>query len=309
MSDILISLKAYIPKSLGKPLLSYFKNNPDFKPEILSNYKEFKDKLESKDIKEYNWLPEPGNFVTDNYFATDKADFHKLHTDEHTDRLSINLCIDTSKIGTYSNNDISNILKHPIHEDSINSNQHSDDSHSIKAYIKKPNSFDDSIGTKLNSPAGLKFVGVCTPIASKRSLEKKLNPLIKNKLSGTYFTMQGSKVKNDTTVITVSASGGYPFLETLAPSIDFSISVSLYLNNRTVEISIDGEHNDFPAYQLLVDNKSIYNYNPSDYGYTGPTPYNLGYASTKFTSKLQKQLSYLEINESMFKNKKNPFGY
>ena len=75
-----------------------------------------------------------------------------------------------------------------------------------------------------------------------------------------------------------------------------------------MEITINGEHNDFPAYELLVDNKSIYSYNPADHGYTGPNPHNLN-VKRKFTTKLQTRVSDLEIKDSLIKNKKKGIGY
>ncbi len=307
MSNILINFTAYIPKSLGKPLLSYFKNNPVFKPELMPNYYEFKSKLEAIDREGYYWLPEPGNFVTSNYFATDKVDFHKLHTDEHTGRLSVALSIDSDKIGRYAVFETSSIFKHQQHNDSNNSNQHSDESHKVQAYIKTNLRHDEFYARDSLSIVDTKFEGICSPMFSKRSKERPLKTRLENKVSGLYFTMPGKSVNNDTTVLEVSASAGYPFLETFSPNIDFSLQVALYLNRKTVEITIDGEHNDFPAYELLIENQSIYNYNPSDYGYTGPTPYNLGYATRKFGSKFYKQLSELGTNKSTEKNKRH-FG-
>jgi hypothetical protein len=34
--------------------------------------------------------------------------------------------------------------------------------------------------------------------------------------------------------------------------------------------------------ELIIGNRIVYNYDPSKHGYDGPTPYNLGMASTKF---------------------------
>ncbi|MFL0119554.1 hypothetical protein [Tenacibaculum maritimum] len=97
MFPLSIKFQAFIPKSLGKPLLSYFENTNRFK--LLDNKEEFIRQLSSFDIEKHTWLPEPGSLS--NYYATDNVKmFH--HHSEHSTRLAINAEIDLTKIGNYN---------------------------------------------------------------------------------------------------------------------------------------------------------------------------------------------------------------
>jgi predicted RNA-binding protein Jag len=285
MFPINIKFQAYIPKSLGKSLLSYFQFDPRFNPKVMLNYYEFKQQLEQADRKGFKWLPEPGNFISNYFFATDNADFHNLHN-EHTGRLSINMNFDVAKIGSFSIFDSNEIFKHYCGI----SKQHSDASHRIEAFIKNDKAHDFFGDSK-----DIKYKGICSSIKYKTSEEKILNKSIQNTMTGSYFSQQGTKVKEDTSIIEASAAAGYPFIKFVAPDIDFKIQVKLYHNGNSVEITVKGEHNDFPAYELIIDNKVIYNYNPSNFGYnSGPNPYNLAWASTRFSRTVLKSLNNWE---------------
>jgi hypothetical protein len=289
MSVINLQFIAYIPKSLGKSLLSYFKFDPKFNPKVMTNYDEFKRKLEGIDRRNYKWLPEPGNLISHYYFATDEADFHNSHND-HSVRLSVNMNIDIAKIGSFTRFDESDIFRHSCG----NSNQHSDDSHRVEAYIRPTRAYYDYAQAG-NYPTDIQYEGICGDRKSQTAVERPLKKSIRNTFSGKYFIQPGTRLREDSTIIEASASAEYPFLEYVAPKIDFKIAAKLYLNGNTVEITVDGEHNDFPAYELLIDNKVVYNYDPSKYGYTGPTPYNLGMASTHFHASKTIGLTYWQV--------------
>ena len=87
MLPLNFTLQAYIPKSLGRPLLSYFQNLPYFNSKQLTNYDQFKSNLESMDRLGGTWLPEPFP-MTSRFFMTDDSDFHKNHT-KHSYRLRV----------------------------------------------------------------------------------------------------------------------------------------------------------------------------------------------------------------------------
>ena len=95
MLPISVKFQAYIPKSLGKPLLYYLKQNPRFT--YLSNREDFVRKLNAKDRKGCTWLPEPGGTLTNYYFATDDVDIHD-HPRDHTTRLGLHAVIRPEKI-------------------------------------------------------------------------------------------------------------------------------------------------------------------------------------------------------------------
>jgi hypothetical protein len=304
MHTINIKFQAYIPKSLGKSLLSYFQSDPRFNPREMSNYNEFKGRLENADRQGYNWLPEPGSFATNYFFATDNANFHNSHS-KHTVRLELNMNLEIAKIGRFTLFDQNDIFNH---SPCGNSKQHSDKSHRIEAFIRNvPLYYGNSVTGVV--PTGMKYEGVCSSdLQSQTSEEKPLKKSIRNTVSGSYFSQQGKSVKEDTTIIEASASAGYPFLKHVAQDIDFKIVAKLYLNGNTVQISIDGEHNDFPAYELLIDNQVIYNYDPTKHGYSGPTPYNLGMASTKFRKSKSIHLPDWQVKSIEQSKEKKQYG-
>lgn len=258
MFPLSVKFQAFIPKSLGKPLLSYFENTIRFR--LLDNKEEFIRKLRGFNIQKHTWLPEPGSLS--NYYATDDVEMFNHHS-EHTTRLAINAEIDLTKIGNYSFG--SEIFKHPNHTKGFgeNNNQHSGLSHQVKAYIKRIPFYDDMPRASDKDV----YVGVCRELHSDRSDEKPLDISISNSKRHSF-----SNGENDTTTIKVSASAGYPFAEPFSPNIDFELEIELFknLSNKSIDVQIKGWHNDFPAYELIIDDNVVYTHNPSDYGYTGP---------------------------------------
>ncbi|NDE18091.1 RHS repeat-associated core domain-containing protein, partial [bacterium] len=83
--------------------------------------------------------------------------------------------------------------------------------------------------------------------------------------------------------ITVGASGGYPFKHPLgikAPKIDFGMSISATRNaDGSVRLSAVGSHNEFPAYEIIVNGKVVYKDYPTA---SGPGIFNLGLFSDSF---------------------------
>ncbi|CAA0164114.1 hypothetical protein NACSLCCMFF_140002 [Tenacibaculum maritimum] len=259
MFPLSIKFQAFIPKSLGKPLLSYFENTNRFK--LLDNKEEFVRQLSSFDIEKHTWLPEPGSLS--NYYATDNVEMYNHHS-EHSTRLAINAEIDLTKIGNYSFKN--EIFKHFSHLDGTmgnNNDQHSGKSHQVKAYIKRIPFYDD---TPRASNKDM-YIGVCSKVHSDRSDEAPLDISISNSKRHSF-----SDKGNDTTKIKVSASAGYPFAEPFSPNIDFELGIELFknLSNKSINIEVKGWHNDFPAYELIIADRVVYTHNPSDYGYTGP---------------------------------------
>ncbi|MCV9930652.1 hypothetical protein OIU80_00020 [Flavobacterium sp. LS1R47] len=312
MIPITIQFNAYIPKNLGKSLLSYFEHDSRFNPNKMANYYQFRQKIQEIDAKGYAWLPEPGNFVSDYYFSTDKIDFHNKHNDHHN-RLSLIMNLDATKTGNYSLFDMSTIFKHKCGA-TYKSGQHSDASHRVEAHIQTVPIYYG--GAKTGSvPSKIEYKGVCEKILVETSDEVPLEASIQNTLSGTHISRVGAKIPNNTSIIKASASAGYPFTPGLVtPNIDFTIKATMYRNGKTLLITINGEHNHFPAYELVIDGKLEYNYNPVDNGYTnGPTPNNLSQSKT-FTKTIYKQLTDWDIKsfnspkQFNFSNKK-AFGF
>lgn len=302
MIPITIKFQAFIPKSLGKSLLSYFQNHSHFN--TLKNKDEFTRKIRNIDAKGYTWLPEPGNSFSHKYFATDDVEMFNHHS-KHSTRLAIEITIDPKKIGNY--HFPSEILKHDYHKNyGGTSSQHSGESHQIEAHIKKVPEMLDT-GTAFVE-MGNHYIGICSDtIKHKRSDEKPLDIKIKNSLSGTYFHQAGTGVDNDTTNIKVSASAGYPFAEPASPNIDFELEIELYknLSNKAINVNIKGKHNDFPAYKLVIGHRTVYTHNPSDYGYTGPGFRNL------WKSRSFNKTEWIRLKDRQVRNlkEKNTFGW
>jgi RHS repeat-associated protein len=81
--------------------------------------------------------------------------------------------------------------------------------------------------------------------------------------------------------ITVEAEGSYPFVKS-APKINYRVTWHLEVDRDTRKISAvtaKGSHNQFPAYEALVDGKSIYSFFPPG---SGPTVWNLGFQIKRF---------------------------
>ncbi|WP_404812518.1 hypothetical protein ACIRNY_02770 [Capnocytophaga canimorsus] len=249
-----IKFQAYIPKSLGKPLYDYFKDDYRFK--MLRNKNEFEKKLKSLDINGYNWIPEPGNSLTDYYCSTDNIDYPPIRSLGHSIRLGFELELDINKIGQYYPMYSSDILKHNASCNGNDKNQHSGFSHRVQVFFEE---------------VGGLFVGHIKAFEPLKSPEK---PLI-----CTVRSVRPWHSKDfDTTEINVIASAGYPYTNRyFTPTIDFNIFFSIQRTDSRGIIHCSGWHNDFPAYELIVDNTRIYRYIPKD---KGPGIFNLGIATT-----------------------------
>ncbi len=264
MLTIPIKFLAFIPRSLGKSLLSYFEGTSSFR--LLKNKEEFTRKLRRLDSNGYTWLPEPLGFLTNHYFSTDNVDMYHPQGN-HTARLAIELELDLKKIGNYHfGSEVFKHNKHGFKYGGIGS-QHSGTSHQVKAYIKRIPFYTDMPRASQKDV----YVGVCGDLNTDRSDEVPLKTTVSN--SKKHFYTEGS---HDTTAINVKASAGYPF-DPLAPHIDFKLEIEVHKNLRegSVDLNIFGVHDYFPAYELIVRNRKIYSHNPSDYGHTGPGLINL----------------------------------
>lgn len=72
--------------------------------------------------------------------------------------------------------------------------------------------------------------------------------------------------------IDIKCAASYPF-SNVAPQINFEFTVSLTRSGTaTVDIVVDGWHNEFPFYELLVNRKAVYMYQATS---SGPSPMNL----------------------------------
>ncbi len=260
-----IKFQVYIPKNLGKSLLDYFNTDPRCHPDRMINYEEFKRKLTSSEIASHHWLPEPVFYhFRKTYCSIDDGVFHRdgKHPN-HSIRLGFDLWIDPSKIGNYFFESKESLFRHQAHNIMINKedvaiagNQHSGTSHQVQAYIRPV------IGMPHSGPHMYK--GVCERPEKLRSEEKAIGVKVfdtKNDLFGCYT----KSTQKDTTLFQITADASYPFLQGIAPAInfDFTIRVHLAQGSNTVHINVNGKHDKFPAYELLVDDTIIYTHAPT----------------------------------------------
>ncbi|MEI7701694.1 MAG: RHS repeat-associated core domain-containing protein [Planctomycetia bacterium] len=81
------------------------------------------------------------------------------------------------------------------------------------------------------------------------------------------------------TVIDGNASGAYPFVpvpEAITPKIDYRVVFIINaLHFDRVEVCVDGQHDRFPAFEAIADEKLLYQYDPKVHGHNGPRPSNL----------------------------------
>lgn len=252
-----IKFQAYIPKSLGKPLYDYFKDDSELNN--LKNKEEFISELKNCDVNGFHWIPEPNPMDANTgllpqrlFCSTDDIDYPPIRPFGHSIRLGFELELDINKIGQYYPMYSSDILKHNASCNGNNKNQHSGFSHRVEAYIE---------GNR----------GYVKKYAPLKSPER---PLI-----CTVRSVRPWHSKDfDTTEINVIASAGYPYTNRyFTPTIDFNIFFSIQRTDSRGIIHCSGWHNDFPAYELIVDNTRIYRYVPKD---KGPGIFNLGVNTT-----------------------------
>lgn len=251
-----IKFQAYIPKSLGKPLYDYFKNDPDLT--FLRDRNDFERRLKSFDGKGYYWIPEPGNSINHYFCSTDDIDYPLIRPFGHSVRLGFELEIDIQKIGEHYPKNPSDVLKHNKFCNGDDLNQHSGFSHRVQVFFQEVAGY---------------YIGHIKEFQPKKSVEKPLICTVKTMRP--YFSTEF-----DTAEINVIASAGYPYgIEVLTPNIDFNLYFKIQRTNVGGYVSCSGWHNDFPAYEMIVDNTRIYQHIPKA---TGPNLLNLGMKMTHF---------------------------
>lgn len=197
-NSVNIKFMAFIPKSIGKPIRSYFPKTSHLKDE-----KVFIQKLVSTP---HNWLPEPGpNF---NYFSTDNREFGGNGT---------------HRILSEANIDLDFTGKHDVSKKNF-FNHKCDDSHQIEARILE---YAPSVSASSAFATAELPCGYLSTIKKMQGSTSQSVDRVENTLSGTYITTPGSIVR-DTTVIMTSASAGYPFAEPVSPNIDYELRISMH---------------------------------------------------------------------------------
>lgn len=76
--------------------------------------------------------------------------------------------------------------------------------------------------------------------------------------------------------IQVHGSAAYPY-DALAPTIDYDLSIAAFRVKDQLRLSINGRHDAFPFYELIVNGQSWYRFSPSD---SGPGLINLNWSKS-----------------------------
>ena len=265
MAQIDITFQAYLPNSVGKPLAQYFAGKS-----VVNNFvntDEFMRALRRLDNRGYKWIPQPNTFFFGYYTTTDNVSVNHRHNGDHTAKLQTELTIDTNLIGTYGARDVR--FGHKAHQGgAVVGNQHSDLSTRVRI-SKVP---VDAIRSRpYGGVYATRYRGVVGTIQTRRSEEIPQPVDVVNSQEHPTMSAYGSRSNtNDTTTITVSASAPYPFLP--SPAIDYTVVIKVTMRGDTVFLNVSGSHNEFPAYEMMVNGSRVYHYNPSVNGHTGPTP-------------------------------------
>ena len=273
MNLISVKFQAYIPKSLGRPITSYFLNSSRLRR--MHNRAEFVRRLRALDNHGYRWLPEPGTGIFGYYTSTDTVDINDHH-DYHSTRLETSIVIDPRKLGRYNPSD--SFLRHRTHPGSRSRNHHSSDSHRVRVTVSQ-----DQFYWPMEPRNDVTYTGRVGNLQSLRSVEEQHDIEVKNKYADHHPPDRRPQVFQ-TTEFTIGASAGYPFLPAATtPNIDYSLKITASLTGAgRVILKIEGTHNRFPAYELIVNDRLEYHYNPASHGQLGPGPINLN-SSERFS--------------------------
>jgi len=269
--DYHVMIQGFIPKSLGKPMRAYFQHNPLFRPDRLINYEEFERFLRSTEALPGTWLPEPMPLTPlGSYYLTNDGEIgnHK----DYKVRLAGTL--DLSKVGRYRATD------QPL-QVITSSDTHRCTAAIAPARIIRPNGTIDEL-----SKAKAEFAGpqsktpfvrghYQSPVNSFRATSLRPGNVLLGRRPQPRPTNSGpsSKAPNATSV-EAWASGGYPFFAA-SPGINVQLRVSMVRLGNLMEITVTGEHDRFPAYEVYVNGRLRYSYNPVAHGQHGPSPFNL----------------------------------
>jgi hypothetical protein len=266
--------RAFIPQSVGKSMGQIFRQHPHFNRRDLVNYDEFAGFLRRMDNRGRmaglggGWIPEPPPVSTllHTFAMTNDGEFDpgpgaRRHT---TGKVSIEGTIDLRQIG-----------RMPLTGPAIHVPPTVEAFQCQAAIVAQTTDLHGSPYPGLQSNTG-RYVGVFKDSQPMQSIISGRTNVL-NKSEGTYFSRPGTSPQdlNDTTILSAKAAGSYPFIRAVAPDIDMQLTVKLRRTGDYVEIRFDGLHDQFPAYELVVDNVRRQRWDPVAHGQTGPNPINL----------------------------------
>lgn len=265
--------RAFIPQSVGRSMSEIFRHHPNFNRQDLVNYDQFAAFLRDMDTRGRNigtggnWIAEPPPFSTllHTFAMTNDGEFDagngsRRHT---TGKVSIEGRIDLREVGQMST------VRPPIIVPPT-----------VEAYQCQAGIVPQTSGLDVGYP-GIqtttgRYVGIFRGMEAMTSIITG-RAHVANSCSGLYFNRPGTPVQElfDTTVLTAKAAGSYPFIKVVAPDIDMQLTVTLRRRGDQIEINFEGQHDQFPAYELVINNVRKRRWDPVANGQLGPNPINL----------------------------------
>lgn len=265
--------QAFIPQSVGRKLSDIFRHHPHFNRQDLVNYDEFSNFLRRMDNEGRklntggNWIAEPPPISTflHTFAMTNDGEFGagRGYREHSTNKVRIEGSIDLREVGQMS------ILRPPLSvPPSVEASQ-------CQAGIVMQTS-DLNVGYPGIRTTTGKYLGVFRDSEQRKSYITG-KTFITNKSEGLYFSRPGTSRREmmDTTVLYAKAAGSYPFIRGIAPDIDMELTVKLHRTGDRVDITFEGLHDQFPAYELVVNGVRKARWDPVANGQTGPNPINL----------------------------------
>ena len=293
-----IQFNAFIHKQLGKPLRTLC-SNYSFP---LKNEEEFYNQLDN--VLEGNdaWLPEP--FSSSTFCKTDDRDLkeHNLFSGEAgTSRLFVynkDNPFDLNKLGKFEQ----------FYKGKRIFEKRCSESHRVTVFFNcQPLSTIEQQNQVLIAPeifgCGPSDPFIPNPMYGYVHVypPKKSDPYE----SGTPLIDEVEDIDENHSRITVKAQAGYPYAEPFSPNIDFNLEINFYrMGSNYYMVEVNGTHNKFPFYELLIDGALIYDFKP-DKKDDGPGLKNLNTIHS-FSEVLQIQRQPLtEVNVKAKNKKKN----
>jgi hypothetical protein len=265
--------QSFIPQSVGRSLSEIFRDHPHLNRQDMVNYDEFMAFLRRTDATGRrqghggSWIPEPppistlkGTFAMTNDGEFEPKGNSRRHT---TNKVSIEGRLDLREVGRMST------VFLPVKVPSAVT------AFQCRAAIV-PQTSNINVGYPTIRPVTGRYVGVFSaPEPAISHISGRISLL--NKSEGTYFTKPGTPAEElfDTTIIRAKAAGNYPFVWVVAPDIDITLTIKLRRFGNRIEIQFEGLHDQFPAYELLVNGVRQRRWDPVANGQHGPNPINL----------------------------------
>ena len=284
-----IMLQGFIPKSLGKPLRDYFRHDPNFNPARMVNFQEFEQFLKRADQMPGTWLREPFPVsLLNSFYLTNDGEIG--HHSQYKVRLAG--VLDLTKAGRYTATErpLQPVRSSDTHRCTVSlapvvpTNFTSVQPRQILARFAGPESKTPKVtghySPNVNFLRRAGSLSASPPAYGRRNVTEGFVTRNTGNRQASFIGPQAPSVLEpcyayNASTIKVWASGGYPFILG-SPGITLGLNVTVVWLGNEVEITIKGQHDRFPAYELYANGRLVYSYDPVANGQRhGPQPTNL----------------------------------